>query len=99
MKPVGFAPAAREEFDEAAAWYESHAEGLGLRFVDCVDALMQRIEELPEGFPKWDVDPRFRRTVVPRFPYVIFYRQLAESVEIVAVAHSAREPGYWLGRQ
>jgi plasmid stabilization system protein ParE len=99
MKPIGFAPAARDEFDEAAEWYESHAEGLGQRFVDCVDATVQRIAALPGGFPTWDVDPRFKRAVVPRFPYLLFYRELAANVEIVAVAHGAREPGYWLGRK
>jgi plasmid stabilization system protein ParE len=99
MKPIGFAPAARDEFDEAAAWYESHAEGLGQRFVDYVDATLQRIADVPGGFPAWDVDPRFKRAVVPRFPYILFYRELAASVEIVAVAHCAREPGYWLGRK
>jgi toxin ParE1/3/4 len=99
MKPVGFAPVARDEFDEAAVWYESHAQGLGLRFVDCVDTVVQRISNLPDGFPIWNLDPRFRRAVVPRFPYVVFYRELTETIEIVAVAHGARQPGYWLGRE
>lgn len=99
MKRTVFAPAARDEFGAAAEWYESQAPGLGFRFVDEVDETLTRIGELPHGFPTWDEDARFRRVVVPRFPYVIFYRELADVVEIVAVAHGAREPGYWLARK
>ena len=99
MKPTNFAPVARDEFDAATEWYESHSEGLGQRFVDCIDQTMTRISESPRGYPVWEGDRRFRKAVVQRFPYVIFYRELAESVDVVAVAHGAREPGYWLGRK
>lgn len=34
-----------------------------------------------------------------RFPYAIVYREVSEEeVEIVAVAHLKRRPGYWTGR-
>jgi hypothetical protein len=29
MKPIVFTPSARAEFEAAAEWYESHADGLG----------------------------------------------------------------------
>jgi hypothetical protein len=29
----------------------------------------------------------------------IFFRELPDSIEVVAIAHSAREPGYWLKRK
>jgi plasmid stabilization system protein ParE len=34
-----------------------------------------------------------------RFPYVLFYRELSDNIEVTAVAHGAREPGYWLKRK
>jgi hypothetical protein len=37
-------------------------------------------------------DRRFRRAIAQRFPYVIFFRELPDSIEILAVAHAAREP-------
>jgi len=98
MKPVVFGPAAREELEAAAQWYESHAEGLGRAFVHRIDDAVMRIEESPGGFPLWEGDPRFRRIVVQRFPYLVFYRELADRIEVVAVAHGARQPGYWLKR-
>ncbi|MFB3820344.1 MAG: type II toxin-antitoxin system RelE/ParE family toxin, partial [Candidatus Methylomirabilales bacterium] len=43
--------------------------------------------------------PKQRRVVVARFPYSIVYREDAESIVIVAVAHQRRRPGYWRGRK
>jgi plasmid stabilization system protein ParE len=99
MKPTAFAPSARAEFEAAAEWYESHADGLGEKFVSCVDEIIGRIETSPARFPVWDGDRRFRRAVAQRFPYVIFFRELPDSIEVAAVAHAAREPGYWLKRK
>ena len=99
MKPMVFAPSARAEFEAAAEWYESHADGLGEKFAHCIDEIVGRIEESPAGFPIWDGDRRFRRAVVRRFPYVLFYRELPNSIEVTAVAHGAREPRYWLKRR
>jgi len=43
MKPMVFAPAARAEFEAAAEWYESHADGLGEKFAHCIDEIVDRI--------------------------------------------------------
>jgi len=39
-----------------------------------------------------------RKLVLQRFPYVIVYREKESSVEILAVAHGHRQPGYWKDR-
>ena len=39
-----------------------------------------------------------RRAAVSRFPYVIFFAEGTEAVEVVAGAHGHRKPGYWLHR-
>ena len=74
MKPIVFAPAARAEFEAAAEWYESHADGLGEKFVHCMDEIVGRIETSPAGFPIWDGDRRFRRAVAQRFPCSLLSR-------------------------
>ena len=99
MKPVVLVPAARAEFDASAAWYKLRARGLGERFVASVDSALQRIAEGPASFPMWDADVRFRRVVTERFPYVVFYRDMEQQIEVVAIAHGARQPGYWLKRR
>ena len=99
MKPILFAPAAQAEFEAAAEWYESHSEGLGGKFTLAIDTVVNRIHESPSGFPIWDGDRRFRRAIVRRFPYILFYRETPDTIEVLAVAHAARDPGYWLKRK
>jgi plasmid stabilization system protein ParE len=99
MKPTAFAPAACAEFDAAAAWYESRAKEFGEKFTDSIDEILGRIAQSPAEFPIWDGDRRFRRAVAQRFPYIIFFRELPDSIEVIAIAHAAREPGYWLRRK
>jgi len=99
MKLALFASAARDELHAAAEWYERHALGLGAAFVDCVDDAVLRVRKTPDAFPEWDEDPRFRKVLVQRFPYILFYRELPTEIQIIAVAHGAREPGYWTRRR
>jgi len=98
MKRAVVAPAARSEFDAAAVWYEGRESGLGRRFVDRVAETVDRIAEAPRSFPTWDQSPRLRKAVVPRFPHAIFFLEKTDTVEIVAIAHTARMPGYWRRR-
>lgn len=64
MRPTAFAPSAGADFEAAAGWYESHADGLGERFVTCVDEMVIRISAAPREFSVWERDRRFRRAVV-----------------------------------
>ncbi len=45
--PVILSPAAAQDFEEAAAWYEQHAR-LGKRFVERTEEALSRIAALPE---------------------------------------------------
>ncbi|MFN2444408.1 MAG: type II toxin-antitoxin system RelE/ParE family toxin [Vicinamibacterales bacterium] len=39
-----------------------------------------------------------RRVLLRRFPFFVVYRVRGDDVQIVAVAHARRRPGYWRGR-
>jgi plasmid stabilization system protein ParE len=39
-----------------------------------------------------------RRLVLGPFPYLLVYRIRGDEVVIIAVAHAAQKPGYWIGR-
>ncbi len=99
MKPAVLAPDAQAELEGAADWYEQRLQGLGLKFLLHVNEALQAIEETPSGFPRWEHDWRFRKFVLHRFPYLVFYRELDDCIEVVAIAHGAREPGYWRKRK
>ena len=96
MRDVSFHPAADEELIEATTWYlrRSHAAAAG--FVREVEHALDRIVAGPERYPK----TRFgrRRFVLLNYPYDIVYRVIGMSIEVVAVAHHSRRPGYWRTR-
>jgi len=91
-----FHPAARAELREAAAFYEARLEGLGAAFVAEIERVSAFIAARPTaGAP---LGQQLRRASARRFPYTIIYRVSGEDMEILAVAHQHRRPGYWRSR-
>jgi len=43
-------------------------------------------------------DDRHRFYLMDRYPYQLIYREEADGVVVIAVAHAKRRPGYWAGR-
>jgi plasmid stabilization system protein ParE len=91
-------PEAEAEVQSAAIWYEGKRPGLGIEFIAVLDGAFESILENPEACPVWRSDRPYRRRPLMHFPYVVFFSIEAETVEIVAVAHAKRSPGYWLDR-
>ncbi|RLB47134.1 MAG: type II toxin-antitoxin system RelE/ParE family toxin [Deltaproteobacteria bacterium] len=98
MKRLRLLPAAESEAAAAAYWYEEREEGLGVEFVGELDAALERVVARPRAFALWRKNRPFRRARLKRFPYLIFFRLLEEEIEVVAVAHAKRSPGYWATR-
>ena len=92
-----FNPAARIEYLEHVAYYESRQSGLGARYLAAFDAAMVKVCDAPHR-NKIEFPPNIRRYRVPGFPYNILYRQVGADVEVLVVAPHRRRPDYWLGR-
>jgi toxin ParE1/3/4 len=99
VKPAELTPDAQEELEGAAEWYDARLKGLGPKFLLHVDEALLAIEQSPSAFPRWEQDTRFRKCVLQRFPYLLFYRELDDRIQVVAIARGAREPGYWRRRK
>ena len=98
--PLRISEEAAAEMVEAARWYETHRAGLGTDFLDAVDDTVSRIAKAPRigsSVPGIS-DPMIRRTPVRRFPYHVVYLELPARLQILAIAHDRRRPGYWVGR-
>ena len=91
-------PEAESELAAAAQRYESKRAGLGAEFLAAIDEALERTQDSPSSFPIWQPGQPFRRHLVPRFPFVIFFTVSAENVDVVAFAHAKRRPGYRQGR-
>jgi toxin ParE1/3/4 len=96
MKPVTIDREAEAELVESVAFYESRSAGLGLEFEAAARAAVKRIQDAPEMYPVQKNGAR--RFVMNRFPFIIHYVDLPDSIWIVAFANTSRKPGYWLKR-
>jgi plasmid stabilization system protein ParE len=92
-----YLPSAREELNEAAAFYDASVPGLGEAFLDDVERAIATVRKIP-GIGA-SVGRGFRKAILRRFPFTIVYAQRDEEIVIVAIAHQRRRPGYWRGRQ
>lgn len=92
-------PEAEAELQSAASWYEERRRGLGVELIAVVDSAFQSVLENPEAHATWRPDRPYRKCSLRRFPYVVFFRLDSTTVEVVAVAHAKRRPGYWLDRR
>lgn len=41
----------------------------------------------------------YRRVLMQRFPFAVYYEIAEDQIRIIAVAHQRRLPGYWKGRE
>ena len=98
MRRLHVLPEAEEELTEAAQWYEAKRPGLGAELVMLVDRAFDEVREGPEAFPLWQAGRPYRKFVMRRFPFVVMFTMADESVEVVAIAHAKRRPGYWMDR-
>ena len=71
--------------------------GLGASYIAEFEATMTKVCAAPKSFPI-DCPPDIRKAVMKRFPFNVLYREMDKAVQILAVAHHRRRPGYWLGR-
>ena len=69
ISTVIFREAAELELQEGYEWYEAREKGLGVEFVEYVEACLQIICRHPEIFPK--VYREVRQGVLKKFPYSV----------------------------
>lgn len=89
-------PAAVDEASAARQWYETRNPSAADGFVSELDHALEQILEAPERWPPYLFGTR--RFVFHRFPFFVVYRLQGAVVQILAVAHARRRPGYWAER-
>lgn len=97
MIAVEYHRAAEDELNAAAAFYEAQAPGLGAEFLSAVEA----VEQLAQAYPSLGAPYAggTRRLLLTRFPFGFIYRERSPArLEVVAIAHLRRHPGYWRSR-
>ena len=88
-----FSGRAVREIGEAFDWYEAQSQGLGSEFELAFELQLKRLEQVPLLYS--EIIPSVRRTLLPRFPYSVFYTVKSDLVYVLAVIHNARNPRRW----
>jgi plasmid stabilization system protein ParE len=84
------------EFEAAVDWYRENSEQAADDFVLEVDQAIARISENPLMWEEYLHGTR--RYLLHRFPYLLVYLLYDNQVQVVAIAHRRRRPGYWKSR-
>ncbi len=93
---VNFTTEAEFDVDDAYSWYEDQHSGLGEQFLSSLDACIRKISRTPEAFPI--VLANYRRALLRRFPYSLFFETSTQTLTIYCVFHNARDPEKWRKR-
>jgi toxin ParE1/3/4 len=93
---VEFQEDAALEFLSAVDWYFDRSELVAFRFEQQVSLAIELIARSPQRWPAYVSNTR--KFVLRQFPYSIIYRELPDAIQIVAIAHARRRPGYWKAR-
>ena len=102
MRRVVVHPQSDQDLDEHFAYISGDRPGAGQRFLTSSRAAMERLAEFPgigrarefkspalAGIRSWRI-PGFER-------YLVFYKEIADGVEVVRVVHGARDLPTLLG--
>ena len=94
--PLVLRPEATQDLQDARDWYEQQRAGLGVIFAGRAATALDKIGQFPElyGLVWQDV----RAAPIRRHPYIIYYRVLADRVEVFAILHARREASEWQNR-
>lgn len=90
LRAIILVPEAVVDVADAYEWYEDRAIGLGDDFLNSLDVAYALIAEHPIHYPvRFD---SFRRILLDRFPYAIYYEHDDQTVFVHYVFHCSQDP-------
>ncbi len=92
-----FDPEAIQETRAARAWYGARSEKAEKAFLVELREAIRKLRESPERWPKFAHGAR--RIVLHKFPFSLVYRVRESMIQVIALAHDKRRPGYWRWRR
>ena len=93
LEKLDLHPEAVAEARAAREWYEERSAVAASRFVVELEHALERINDSPESWPPYLHGTR--RYLLRHYPYQVVYRVAGDRVQVIAIAHARRRPGYW----
>ncbi len=90
-------PQAQKELEQTVLFYKKQKADLEKRFIEALEDAINRVCRNPLLYRK--VDNQVRKCRLLHFPYALLFRQRLDQIEIIAVMHLRKEPGYWQSRK
>jgi len=90
-------PQAAEEHKKQVAHYEAIQAGLGKRYHTEFQSVLASVCAAPTRF-RMVAAPDIRRAMFKVFHFDLVYREVDGVVQVLAIAHHRRQPGYWADR-
>jgi plasmid stabilization system protein ParE len=94
--PLRYHPEARAEAFDAFEWYRLRSSNASRRFQQQLELAQGAIQDSPESWAAYLHGTR--RYQLKRYPYLVVFRIQSNQIDIIAVAHGRRRPGYWRDR-
>ncbi len=85
-----FLPEVEEDVIAGYVWYEGKSPGLGEEFLRMFYAFAGELPRNPLLYPK--VHKEFRRRLLRRFPYAIYFTVEDDRIIVFGLFHCARDP-------
>jgi len=85
-----FFPEVEDDVVAGYEWYEEKSRGLGEEFLRMFDSAVFEILRHPLLSP--ELDQGFRRRLLRRFPYAIYYTIESNEIIVSGFFHCARDP-------
>lgn len=96
MKPLSYHHLAESEIESAHAWYLRESPQAADGFYEELIPAIDRIGRYPRLFTSYLYGTQ--RLILHRYPFSIVFRERLQDIQIIAVAHASRRPGYWAKR-
>lgn len=87
---------ADREIESAFRWYENELAGLGGEFLDELRKTYGQIVAGPLKYPVLRLNTR--RALLNRFPYAVYFAIDGETIVVLAIFHTSRDPAAWQRR-
>ena len=87
---LSFTTRAKFDVELAFSWYERQQKGLGFEFLNCIDDRTKSILKYPNMYRIYYSN--FRRCLIKRFPFSIFYTIEDKSIIIHSVFNNKQDP-------
>lgn len=90
---------AKQEWFDAALYYEAKQKGLGDKFTIALEEYFDIISKTPKHYKK--IKRKYRQVLIKRFPFLIIYRmdEAQQAVVVVSVFYSRRNPNDKFNRE